>query len=530
MNSIQKKIDKFFSGDALRVALVLVFSMLYLPHVWIVNEDINLITAFEVDPGSMFTAIDDLFRAGAPYNMMNGFHSRYYGWSFDALCYLMYAPFHYVMGLSGFGDNSTRYLIYRFTFFLVGLFFTIIFYEFIKKIAPAIGRTLALLLCLVFILSPVATMFYFIHPESTGALFFISSLIFTYNYIHNPVRINFYLACIFICLSIMAKQVFIFANFPTFLLLCYLMLKTEKIDRFQVLLIAFFLCTLTAFIIHPYAFMQPKIFIGYQIELLKHFSGTSENITFLDSVYRWLAVLKYSKIYYIYFLYLMPFSFLLNAYLLIKSKYNIYLLNLFINFTTILLFLATAHGNRLYFTSNYLIPLYIVLFISLVSFLSILLKSSFRSIKYFALIAIIFMFISGVVDSSKTLINLAERLNYKKSIAFRSFEFTSALYKKSSDVKIAHDHMVAIPYEFNSRSCHYWRGCGSDYIEQFKPTHVILTRAPSLGQSESYLRLKRYISDNKMIKSDMITGADFNIVDSEVAGGSGQIIDVYKLP
>ena len=67
-------------GNLLTFLLVLIFSVLYLPQAFVMFQDINLISAFEVDPGSMIASINDLFQTPI-YNMMNGYHSKFYGWT-----------------------------------------------------------------------------------------------------------------------------------------------------------------------------------------------------------------------------------------------------------------------------------------------------------------------------------------------------------------------------------------------------------------------------------------------------------------
>ena len=57
-----------------KLSIFVIFSTLFLPQTFILNADINLILAYEVDPGSIITSINDLFNFPY-YNMFNGFHT-----------------------------------------------------------------------------------------------------------------------------------------------------------------------------------------------------------------------------------------------------------------------------------------------------------------------------------------------------------------------------------------------------------------------------------------------------------------------
>ena len=83
----KNKVYNFF-----KLFLFLIFSILFLPQTFILNEDINLIFAFEVDPGSIIISINNLFNIPY-YNMFNGYHTTYYGWTYASLTFLFLLPF-----------------------------------------------------------------------------------------------------------------------------------------------------------------------------------------------------------------------------------------------------------------------------------------------------------------------------------------------------------------------------------------------------------------------------------------------------
>ena len=74
-----------------KLILVIVFTILYLPHCFIMVSDISLITAYEVDPGSIIDSIEKLY-SGKIYNMLNGYHSKFYGWTYISINFWLLLP------------------------------------------------------------------------------------------------------------------------------------------------------------------------------------------------------------------------------------------------------------------------------------------------------------------------------------------------------------------------------------------------------------------------------------------------------
>jgi hypothetical protein len=120
------------------------------------------------------------------------------------------------------------------------------------------------------------------------------------------------------------------------------------------------------------------------------------------------------------------------------------------------------------------------------------------------------------------------RLDYKNSIAFRTYEYINNNIKSGD--KIAHDHFVAVPSNMNNISCHFWHGCGTDYIEEFNPTYVMFNPNFSFnGPSKETLRLKKYIKDHNMKLVSSIAARQGNIVDININGGDDAVkVLIYK--
>ena len=120
------------------------------------------------------------------------------------------------------------------------------------------------------------------------------------------------------------------------------------------------------------------------------------------------------------------------------------------------------------------------------------------------------------------------RLDYKNSIAFRTYEYINNNVKPGD--KIAHDHFVAVPDKMHNISCHFWRGCGTDYIDEFNPNYVIFNPDFSFnGKSIETKRLARYVKDHNMVLIGKITSLQFNVVDIGINNNDNSIgVLIYK--
>jgi hypothetical protein len=199
----------------------------------------------------------------------------------------------------------------------------------------------------------------------------------------------------------------------------------------------------------------------------------------------------------------------------------------------IFIFLFVAYGNRLVYYDAYLFPCYLFLFFNIfgiVQFLIIETKKFkfllFREFFYITSISFFLFFIA--VGLKSTLHDSMGRLDYKNSIAFRTYEYINNNVKPGD--KIAHDHFVAVPYEMNNISCHFWRGCGTDHIDEFNPTYVMFNPNFSfIGPSKETLRLKKYVKDHNMKLILTVTARQANIVDIGIGGGDDVVkVLIYK--
>jgi hypothetical protein len=120
------------------------------------------------------------------------------------------------------------------------------------------------------------------------------------------------------------------------------------------------------------------------------------------------------------------------------------------------------------------------------------------------------------------------RLDYKNSIAFKTYKYINNNIRSGD--KIVHDHFVAVPSNMNNISCHFWHGCGTDYIEEFNPTYVMFNPIFSFnGKSVETERLAKYVKDHNMVLIGKITSLQFNIVDVGINNNDNSVgVLIYK--
>ncbi len=120
-----------------------------------------------------------------------------------------------------------------------------------------------------------------------------------------------------------------------------------------------------------------------------------------------------------------------------------------------------------------------------------------------------------------------ERMNYQKSSAYKTYNYIKN--NLTMDDKVAHDHMVAVPSSMQKISCHFWQGCGTDYIDEFKPNFVMLDKSFSfITPSKETQRLLKYVKDNNMVLIGTIGAEHGNVVDKSLAKENKNEIAIYK--
>jgi len=510
LNKILKNFESNKAYNFYKFLIFLIFSILFLPLTFILNEDINLILAHEVDPGSIIHSIDNLFNHPY-YNMFNGYHTTYYGWTYASLTFLFLLPFKLVFYIFGIEAPVFTIFLIRFVFYLIGLFSALILFRLCRKVLGNKNLVISFFTVILFIFSPFGTeigghksfnLFFHIHPETTGILFIFLAVNYLLDYENKSQKKFYYYSLTCLVLATLSKQQFFISSFFLSIFLIFLFFNKNKISYcvpyFLKETTKVFLLSLFVFIlIHPYAFLTPFKFLSSQEELAMSFSAAKNNINFIDALILWTNSYKSNPLFS--FLTILNLLNIIIIFVKKRSTFDIIfnIICLLIIFFSLLYF---SLGNKANINFNYFQAIYNVIFFQLLFFLKNIFDFRLFNKIQLKLLMIIILFIFSFNNFNPTVKSIQERLSYKKGLAYKSYEYVNE--NLSINDKIAHDHHVAIPFSMNDISCHYWRACNYYYkIEDFDPTHVaFLDPLPIWGWSNNLegQALKKYVEDKKM--------------------------------
>jgi hypothetical protein len=480
--------------------LTLLFTLLFLPQAFILIESLGLINAFEVDPGSHIQAMLDVL---AHYNMHAGYHSKYYGWTYFFIQYVLLAPLYQFSLIFGLEEETAIYFAIRLVLFAIGLASTLAFYALVQRL---FGRQiLSLLAGMIYVLAPVtAKFFYFIHPETTGILFIFLGLHALLDFRDSPRDGIIYTAGVFaLVLASLSKQIYFLLALPVMVLFFLHFAASNDRGILKTLLSTRMARTLgltglgalaVFFIIHPAAFIQFPMFLEYQSTLGGFVHG--ENASSLrEALKLWMELLCKN-----------PGTLILIGLLLpamaagcrqYRRTRRIEMLWLAMNAATALAICALILTmNRLFIMTSYLQPVYPLLIINLVALLHWAQQTSRRGGWVLHLAGIYFAVVLTCGFALTTVRLLQQRSDYKASVAWMTHNYLQA--NLTSGERIVHDQFVAIPEAIKGQACHYWQGCGTDMIEEFAPDVVIFNTEFLVG-GKLYAeteRLKRYVREH----------------------------------
>ncbi len=509
---IEKKSVQDFLSSPYRIILISIFTILFLPHVFVVVRDINFVLAYEIDPGSIIQSILSLYQHY--YNMNAAYHSSYYGWTYYVINFLLLAPVYIAQKLNIIPDDYYFFFVgIRFIFFLIGLSAILAYYEVAKRLLRNLflSFTAALLL----IASPVVfSHFYILHPESTGLLFLLLGILSLLNFNDGRAEDHrwYTVGLISLVLSALSKQVFFITALPVLFLFYYLHCHYHNMSIFkfaftrrfaQILLFTILLSIIVFFIINPFAFIQPKVFIANQMTMFS--TQTNGSVSHTEAIKIWLQMIKTIPIIYVSIA-LSPFT-LLGAIILGRDQKIgkiFYIVNIV---SSVLYVIMISISARYLIQSVYFLPIYPFLILNLLGIaLFIIRKSNIALIKLLVIIPLsYFLFFVLIADFSVTIPAGYTRLMYKDTQIYKVYSYIEENIPYGS--KIAYDNNVALPSNKGLIGCHYWQGCGTDYIEVFQPDYVIFSETwkfngKTLPQTA---RLIKYINDHHFILVDTIS-------------------------
>lgn len=188
--------------------IVIIFTILYLPHAFIMVEDVSLMLAYEVDPGSIIQSIEKMFTVDY-YSMFNGYHSRYYGWTYNAINFWLLLPIKIWMYLFGVKSNLIFYITIKIIYFTIGLLSTVLLYTVAKSINND-NKIPAFIVSLLYMAMPFSNLLYFIHPETTGALFSLISFLYLKNFNDDGKNSQLKIGLVSLFLACLSKQIYFF--------------------------------------------------------------------------------------------------------------------------------------------------------------------------------------------------------------------------------------------------------------------------------------------------------------------------------
>ncbi len=514
---------KLFFVDAFKdkvlITLLLIFSFMYLPHAFILVEDLNLILAYEVDPGSHIAAIEDILRS---YSMHKGYHSKFYGWTFFAINFLLLFPIKFLSFLLGSDLKLVLYLSIKLIFFGLSSLSLIAFYSFLKKVFQS--KILSVFGSLFYIFSAIGySYFYFIHPETTGIMFIFFALINFLNFLKDKDGKYYKYGLFLLVLASLSKQIFFFISLPIMLLYLYFYynqnlkecFKNIKSKKFISILFKTFIFSLFVFfVIHPFAFFEPLEFIDYQKSLTVFVNG-QYSLALADSSKKWLEIILNVKLLK-FFIFLSPvviLSFFVNKIkkgLLFKNIKKSHIFLFYYNFIfLIILSSLIVYGNRMFIGATYLQPIFPFFIIFFISILYFLLKNNVKILYYPLVYILVIIFIS---DSYNVFNSAKKRFLYKDSMAFTTYNYIKKNIAK--DKVIVYDHFVATPSDY-VKSCHYWHGCGNkDHLLNVDPDYIMFNPNRSINNKEmdELKVLKNHVKLKNMTLMDSLKVDDISIL------------------
>lgn len=355
--------------------LVVIFFIVFLHTVFILNEDPTLMAIYESgDPGNLAYEIMSLFNYPV-YNQHNYFFSGY-GWPFNDISFIVILLLKligqifgfYEQPLFGLIDNQPLFnAVIRAVNFTVALVSIGLFFNLANRLFD--NKKLAFLASLFFMFLPWAAIYsYWLHPDATGMVFILLSMLYTLKFIQQPKLSYFYIAFISLILATFSKMYHGFYLLPIgfifFISYCqqhginYLTgLFSKPILKIVVSLPIIYV--LVILIVHPYAIVDfgGGIYSQWLFEpwrILDAEKNPHLTVPFITSFQQWLLLYQQEPLIYlnVVFLYLLIIPLLFKKQIAVSGLFVVSVL--FCNFYLGLV----IFGNRMmHFELRYIYPI-----------------------------------------------------------------------------------------------------------------------------------------------------------------------------
>jgi len=487
--------------------IVTLFFTTYFPHTLIMNENISTIEAFEVDASLM---VDSVFQHLQTYNLQVGYMSKFYGWSYFFINYLILKPINLLQNIFFINDPSYNIFLVKVVYFLISLSSCIVLFFLLKKIFKK--DIVAFIGTLLYIFPPLKTEFFTdIKPETTGLLFLFLSQIFLIKFIESKkekMLFWYLLGITSLTLSALAKQSFIFLIPPTILSYYLYYVQKNQLNfwrniftkkTFLVILFSLFVVAVITFIVYPHLFRHPDNFINAQKLLLNDHSGNG------PLVLKGIELFKAWKnaIWNNQFLKMIIFSYPIAIIISLLNKKLILRKFFIVNFLLLpILIFIVCKNSGLFVVPNYIAPFLSLFLIILLLPFSIVLNIKHIFIKYILIIFYAFLFLTFILTQLfSTHTYLENRKNYKQSDVYQVYNYISKEIPKGSKLAVSQDVLVpknedgSIAYPV----CTWWQNCGlKPHLDDFKPDYLIFINNTIHNgiQPKYYLNYTDYIKDH----------------------------------
>lgn len=425
---MKKNILLFLKNYWILILFMVIFTVAVLPPCFQNNNNLNLISAEHIDSGSIIGSIIQMNSKNTPnsfYNQNIPYHTGYYGYPYNSI---VFWSFKFVKIFFRSYVNNNWYifpLIAKLLNFIFASFSIIYLYQLSRKILKY--NLSKILLLSLFIIFPEYLHYVFhIKPDILGLLFSIISLNYLYNYLQNSkISKNIIKANIFGGLSILCKQPHIFIIFPLFtgFVLSLRGNLKEKISAFfKIYLFSGIIFLFLFFIIHPYALIEPKAFVGRQISMT-----TMTSASYMENIKYWLPTYIGNPLLFITAF--TPFIFLLlNLFKKFHNKTTQFLPLTSIYLILYLLWLTLKVGPMRFI--HYLIPIlpFSVLIFSYIFDFSFnkIFNSKSKKIKIIFLIIFTMFFLLSIIIIKNTIIKtkniIQSTYNFQKTEAYKATE------------------------------------------------------------------------------------------------------------
>lgn len=350
------KIFSFLKNYWVLILTLSIFTIYILPACFLNNDNPNIVSAEHIDSGSILVSImqmDSNNTQNSFYNQNIPYHTGYYGYAYNSVVFWSF-KFLQIFLKSYINDN---YYVFPLTAKLLNFIFSSISIIYLYKLARKILKynlSIIILFSLFLIFPEYLHYVFHIKPDILGLLFSIISLNYLYDYIQNSkINKNIIKANIFGGLSVLCKQPHIFIVFPLFAGFIFSLkgnFKEKLLFFLKTYLYSGIIFLFLFFIIHPYAFLEPKAFLARQISMT---SMTSASYT--DNINYWLPT--YIKNPLLLIVVFIPFIFLfLNIFKKFRNKRTLFLLPISSYVIAYLLWLTLKVGPARFI--HYLIPIF----------------------------------------------------------------------------------------------------------------------------------------------------------------------------